>query len=205
MSQQSPIDIIPTIAKEVDNHVELEVGCACGEIEHGGSNFKVHWKGGNNSTLVLNGVTYRPIQFHFHTPSEHTIEGKAYPFVMHLVHQSEDGKLAVVAIFFDEGDESTFLAQVWEHLGKVEPHGDRVAVDAISFESLDINAESYFRYTGSLTTPPYTEGVEWVIVKDPRQISPEQIAEFVKVIPGDTNARDLQPVVSGKLLFCCEN
>ncbi|OQS03894.1 carbonic anhydrase [Thraustotheca clavata] len=205
MSQQSPIDIVPTVAKEVDNHVELNVGCACGEIQHGGSNFKVHWHGDETSTLVLKETVYRPVQFHFHTPSEHTIEGKAYPFCMHLVHASEEGKLAVVAVFFEVGDENKFLAQVWEHLPGLEPKGERVKVDDISFESLDISGENYFRYTGSLTTPPYTEGVEWVIIQEPRQISQEQIDDFIKVIPGDSNARDLQPVVGGKLLFCCEN
>ncbi|KAF0683743.1 hypothetical protein As57867_024138, partial [Aphanomyces stellatus] len=194
MPQQSPIDIVPTEVKELvmdDNNgkIELSLGCCDGHLEHGGSNFKVHWCGDETSFLKLrDGREYRPIQFHFHTPSEHTLEGKPFPFCMHLVHQSDDGHLAVVGVFFEEGDESAFLAQFWHALSDMDPSGEKLTVENISFEALDITNESFFRYKGSLTTPPYTEGVEWVIVRDPRTISAEQLQEFIKVIPGDANA-----------------
>ncbi|CAK4687401.1 hypothetical protein LEN26_007569 [Aphanomyces euteiches] len=212
MHQQSPIDIDPTEVKELvmddsTGKIELTIGRSDGFIEHGGSNFKVHWNGGNNSVLKLrDGREFHPIQFHFHTPSEHTVEGKAFPFCMHLVHQSKDGQLAVVGVFFEDGEESEFLAQFWDLLAEAEPRGEKIAVKDIHFDSLKIDNESFYRYEGSLTTPPYTEGVEWVIVKDPRTVSAAQIQHFIDVIPADSNARDLQPLegAAGRVLFCCE-
>ncbi|RHY28230.1 hypothetical protein DYB32_006124 [Aphanomyces invadans] len=211
LPQQSPIDINPNAAKEIvmdkdAGQIHVLLGAAGGCIQHSGSNFKVNWTGDGKSVLRLrDGREYRPIQFHFHTPSEHTLEGKRFPFCMHLVHQAENGDLAVLGIFFEEGDESPFLAQFWNYLPELDPHGEDIMVNNIDFDSLNIADDSFFRYTGSLTTPPFTEGVEWVIVKDPRAVSKDQIKAFVDAIPSESNARELQPIrgAAGKLFYCC--
>ncbi|RHY28231.1 hypothetical protein DYB32_006125 [Aphanomyces invadans] len=191
-------------------HIDLTLGSGPGQFEHGYTNFKVKWTGDDNTVLKLrDGREYRPIQFHFHAPSEHTLQGHHFPFCMHLVHQSNDGHLAVVGVFFEIGDESEFLNQFWNVLPELDPQGVDVAVDKISFDSLYLASvvtdEAFYRYQGSLTTPPYTEGVEWILVKDPRTMSAAQLQHFIDILPGDSNARDLQPLedAADRLLFCC--
>ncbi|RHY09023.1 hypothetical protein DYB37_012441 [Aphanomyces astaci] len=209
--QQSPIDINPKATKEVVmdkrvGHIHLALGSASGHMEYLDTNFRVNWCGDAKSVLTLrDGREYHPIQFHFHTPSEHTLEGKRFPFCMHLVHQAANGDLAVVGVFFEEGEESSFLKQFWHYLPELDPHGEHLTVNNIDFDSLDITNESFYRYQGSLTTPPFTEGVEWVIVKDARTVSKAQILAFIDAIPGESNARELQPIrgAAGKMLFCC--
>jgi len=130
-----------------------------------------------SSSLVVDGTTYRLQQFHFHSPSEHTIAGHSYAAEMHLVHKSDAGKLLVVAILFGSGTENLTLAPVWS---KMPEHGaPSVALPAttIDVSSLLPAAPRYLRYDGSLTTPPCTEGVTWLVVEPDAsmQMSPEQI------------------------------
>ncbi|RHZ26606.1 hypothetical protein DYB37_003679 [Aphanomyces astaci] len=217
MTQQSPIDIDPYAVKEIimddySGHIDLTLGTGPGRFEHGYTNFKVNWSGDATTVLKLrDGREFRPIQFHFHTPSEHTLQGHHFPFCMHLVHQSTDGNLAVVGVFFQVGeDESPFLKQFWNVLPELDPYGVDVTVDNISFDDLyiasTITDEAFYRYQGSLTTPPYTEHVEWILVKDPRTMSKAQLQHFIDILPGGSNARELQPIqdAAGQLLFCCD-
>ncbi|RLN89749.1 hypothetical protein BBJ28_00006656 [Nothophytophthora sp. Chile5] len=136
---------------------------------------------------------------------EHTVNGNARAMELHLVHQSEDGDLAVVGVFFREGKESAFLAQFWDEIASLAPEKhDHVNVGKIS-GGADLNSllkGKIFRYTGSLTTPPYSEGVEWIVVREMLEASPAQLELYRKFLPSP-NARDVQKL-NGRGVSLCQ-
>jgi carbonic anhydrase len=133
-------------------------------------------------TLTLGGVAYQLIQYHFHSPSEHTIDGKRFPMEMHLVHKSADERLAVVGVFIAEGAHNKAFDPVWANLpGQkgVETHYPAVTVDV---DALLPTARTSYRYDGSLTTPPCSEGVSWIVMTTPIELSSEQLAAFTHLV-----------------------
>ena len=133
-------------------------------------------------TLTLGGVAYRLTQYHFHSPSEHTVDGKHFPMEMHLVHTSADAKLAVVGVFIAEGAHNKAFDPVWANLPDqkgVETHYPGVKVDV---DALMPTARTSYRYDGSLTTPPCSEGVSWIVMTTPIELSSEQVATFTRLI-----------------------
>ena len=130
------------------------------------------------------------MQFHFHTPSENIVNGKAFPMEMHLVHKNAKGDLAVVGVFFQAGSDNAVLAKAWGHM----PHhaGDQDHVAAVSINAADLlpAKQAYYSFTGSLTTPPCSEGVKWMVMQAPVQASQAQIEQFTHTI--GANARPVQ-------------
>ena len=142
------------------------------------------------------GRRYDLVQFHFHRPSEERIDGRQFDMVVHLVHKDIDGRLAVVAVLLDRGSAHPLVQSVWNNLPLEK--GEEVAAKA----SLDLNRllpedRSYFTYMGSLTTPPCSEGVLWMVMKSPVTVSADQIAIFARLYP--MNARPIQ-AASGRLI-----
>jgi carbonic anhydrase len=142
------------------------------------------------STISIDNSEYALLQFHFHTPSEHQIAGKAAPMELHFVHRNAAGKLAVVGVTIDRGKEDPSIAQIWN---AIPPTGQTNTVSNSSIDPSKLlpSSKSYYAYTGSLTTPPCSEGVNWYILTAPITASSEQIREFAKLYP--VNARPLQP------------
>jgi carbonic anhydrase len=143
------------------------------------------------SSIRLLGKAYELIQFHFHHPSEERVNGKAFDMVVHLVHKSEDNKLAVVAILLKQGKNHPLVQTIWNNLpleknDEVTPPSGIVDVAQLLPED-----RSYYTYMGSLTTPPCAEGVLWLVLKEPQQISSEQLAIFGRLYKN--NARPVQP------------
>jgi carbonic anhydrase len=145
------------------------------------------------------GVSYELIQLHFHAPSEHTIDGEHAPLEVHFVHKSARGKLAVLGVLVDEGEPNPN----WNALVAGLPAGPE---DPRHIEGLDIDVtelgklpERYYRYEGSLTTPPCSEGVLWIIMSDVLQISPSQLSAFVSRL--HDNRRPVQPLGDRELQF----
>jgi carbonic anhydrase len=146
------------------------------------------------STLNFNGHTYKLVRFHFHEPAENIINGSS-PLAMevHLVHEevgNPDAKL-VVAVLVRPGAENGLIRTLWAH---IPPPGQTVPV------SIPINArdllpvnKAYYNFTGSLTTPPCTPGLTWIVFKDPAQFSALQIGSYTTHYHG--TARRLQPVI----------
>ncbi len=135
------------------------------------------------SSITVNGQTFNVLQFHFHSPSENNIDGMSYPLEMHIVHKDKNGKLGVIAVMFKEGRENPVITGLWSHL-KEATVGKTVNKDDISinvYAMLPANKE-YYRFNGSLTTPPCSEGVQWMLMKTPLEVSPEQITQFVNLI-----------------------
>ncbi len=135
--------------------------------------------------------TYPLRQFHFHAPSEHHIRGKAFPMEMHLVHQDASGHIVVVAVLLETGAQEPVLSELWNWL----PHqiGRQVSLPLeINIASILPQQSRHFSYSGSLTTPPCTEGVQWIILEKPVRIAEEDVRRFVEII--GYNARPVQPL-----------
>ena len=147
--------------------------------------------------VTLDGVEYKLLQFHFHTPSEEKIDGKAYPLVAHLVHKNAQGQLAVVAVLFRVGKENTALKPVFEHLPTKESETFKLGLDINSADLLPAN-RAYYAFMGSLTTPPCSEEVRWQVLKTPVELSASQLAAFRRLY--QMNARPVQPLNGRKVL-----
>jgi carbonic anhydrase len=144
------------------------------------------------SGITVGDHSYELQQFHFHTPSEEAVSGKRAAMVAHFVHKDADGNLAVVAVLFDVGPESAALKPVFAKL-------PAKANTDVTLESTQINPEAvlpatrgYYEFEGSLTTPPCSEGVRWLVLKHRATVSKAQLSAFQALYPD--NARPLQPL-----------
>lgn len=141
-----------------------------------------------NNTLTVNGKVFSLKQFHFHTPSENHVDGKEYPLEAHFVHADNAGHLAVVAVFFELGKANPDLAQL---LATVPSANSDVAIKIpFDADALLTNTNDYYRFNGSLTTPPCSEGVRWLVLKAPQTVSAEQVKLFNQAM--GNNNRPLQ-------------
>jgi carbonic anhydrase len=139
--------------------------------------------------LRLDGRAYRLVQFHWHTPSEHEVNGERFPMELHLVHVAEDGSKLVTAVFVRAGAEHAELPALFRALPR--GRGEHATVADLDLAALLPEGRWSARYTGSLTTPPYTEGVRWLVLAPPIELSPEEIAAFGALFP-EGNARGVQ-------------
>jgi carbonic anhydrase len=144
----------------------------------------------SGSSITVGGRRYELKQFHFHTPSEHTVDGGFYEMELHLVHQSDDGRLAVVGVFLTIGDEHPSLCTLWDHM-PLEPGQTETADLMIDPSDLLPADRRCVQYEGSLTTPPCTENVAWIVLLEPIQVSAQQVEKFERVI--GVNNRPIQP------------
>ena len=186
--EQSPIDL--TGGRSVDPApIEFDYRRARVAVENTGHTIQVNPEPG--SGIVLDGVRYDLRQFHFHHGSEHTVAGVRLALEMHLVHRSQGGALAVAGVLFDEGEANGALAPVWAHL-PFEPAAPIVVPGSLDLAALLPACRTTWRYRGSLTTPPCTEGVAWVILTDPLTLSPAQVDALAAIYPN--NYRPVQPL-----------
>jgi len=171
---QSPINIVPGKTVSMNHSYDLSMHeNVTGEavIIDNGHSVKVTPKHGGS--ITLHGEKFNLLQFHFHGKSEHTVNGKRYDMVAHMVHQNPITKqLAVVAVFFTEGKASPILDAVIDNVGKT------VKLDPQDL--LPTDDAHYYHYVGSLTTPPCSENVQWYLLKTPKTASAAQIAHFRK-------------------------
>jgi carbonic anhydrase len=145
-----------------------------------------------DDTVMVGTDRYTLVQFHFHSPSEHTIGGVSFPLEMHLVHQSSDGRLAVVGVLIREGAYNKAFDAIWSKLPELKAQGTAHDSVMVSIEDLLPDNRTHYRYDGSLTTPPCTEGVKWFVLETPVELSAAQIAAFRAVLSG--NSRPVQPL-----------
>ena len=144
------------------------------------------------SYVSVDGKQYNLVQFHFHKPSEEKVDGKGHEMVVHLVHQANDGKLGVVAVFLDPGKENALIKTLWSNLPAVKEKENVVPTVKINAVELLPQNKGYYTYSGSLTTPPCSEDVTWFVLMTPVQVSADEIARFGRLYP--MNARPVQPL-----------
>ena len=150
------------------------------------------------NSIEVDSTRYELLQFHFHAPSEHTVAGQSFAMEMHLVHQNEDGALAVIGVLIERGGEHTAFNSLWAHLPSTPGAVQQIEQVAIDAGALLPSARSYYRYDGSLTTPPCSEGVQWFVLTTPIELSEAQIATFAAIVHG--NNRPVQPLNGRQLL-----
>jgi carbonic anhydrase len=196
---QSPIDIANTVAASEAMALKIALPAAELKIAHhthvadginNGHTVQINYAGAD--TLTIGDESYALAQYHFHNQSEHTVKGQHFPMEMHLVHKAADGKLAVIGVLIEEGAHNAAFDPIWANLPKekgVETHYPAVTVDV---DALLPASRASYRYDGSLTTPPCSEGVKWVVMTTPIQLSAEQIRAFTQLI--HDNNRPVQPL-----------
>jgi carbonic anhydrase len=191
--QQSPIDIQNAQKAELSAlRFEYKSGPLKYVINNGHTiRVNYHDAPSAGNSLIVGDQRYQLTQFHFHRPSEETIHGKPYDMVIHLMHQSSDGKIAGVAVLVKTGGANPTVQQIWDHMPQTEGQQELVGAE-INPAALLPRATGYYTYMGSQTAPPCTEGVTWFVLKTPVELSTEQISAFAKLYPHDV--RPIQPV-----------
>ncbi|MGQ3052212.1 MAG: carbonic anhydrase [Roseateles sp.] len=188
-AQQSPIDIRDALVTPLPA-LQFSYGSVPPAIVNNGHTVQVNLPAGN--ALTLDGHRYELLQFHFHTPSEERIQGKSAAMVAHFVHRDAEGQLAVVAALIQPGQANPGFESVLAHMPAHA--GETLTVDGLA---LDLAAllpadRGYYDFDGSLTTPPCSEHVHWLVLKQPVTVSPAAIRRFRALYAA--NARPVQPL-----------
>ncbi|HCY17331.1 MAG TPA: carbonate dehydratase [Curvibacter sp.] len=163
-----------------------------GTVVNNGHTIQVDVVGDNS--INVRGSNYKLLQFHFHHPSEEHINHKVYSMVVHLVHRNIEGQLAVVAVLLDPGAANGLINKVWTYMPLDAGDTVRMPAGLLDLNELLPKDQRYYQFLGSLTTPPCTEGVLWLVLKQPTTVSAEQLKLFRQLYPN--NARPVQPVNS---------
>ena len=204
--EQSPVNILSdSTVDDPGKPITFTFNTGVTAVENLGHTIQLDFKEG--STTTTSGKTYYSKQFHFHTPSEHLIDGMTFPMEMHIVNVLKDSnsdkhpRYMVIALLFKMGHENKFLKEFLNAI-PIEEEKDSLSATAVNFEdlvkSIPENEQGYFSYKGSLTTPPFSETVDWIIKKHILEASPEQIY-MIEKMEGD-NARHVQALYSRKVL-----
>lgn len=186
-SRQSPIDIRDGMKVELEQ-ISFDYHPSSFNVVDNGHTVQVGVSGGNY--ITVQNRMFELQQFHFHRPSEERINGKAFEMVVHLVHRDAEGRLAVLALLLERGAPQATIQTVWNNLPleKFETMQPTILLDPA--EMLPARRD-YYTYMGSMTEPPCSEGVLWLVMKQPVQASPAQMALFSRLYP--LNARPIQP------------
>ena len=186
---QSPIDLESSIASDLGS-LKLNYQDTPLAVTNNDRTIRVDYQPG--SSLTLDNRVYELLQFHFHQPSEHLMSGKAFDLEAHFVHKNhETGDLLVLAVLMERGEVNQAINTIWQNIPRSSDRQSTISELVINaLQLLPDNINHYYRYQGSLTTPPCSETVTWLILKQPVAVSKSQIARFTAVI--GTNARPVQ-------------
>jgi carbonic anhydrase len=190
---QSPVDITATRKSDLPP-LRFEYHVApLRFVTNNGAAIRVDYKdpGGSGDFLVVDGKSYQLQQFHFHRPSEEYVHGRRYDMVLHLMHRAADGEIAGVAVLLRRGHANATVQQI---VGHMPPHEGLQPVSDVELDPAGMLPAQlgYYRYDGSQTAPPCTEGVRWFVLKAPIEVDSAQIAAFAAIYPHDV--RPLQPL-----------
>ena len=200
IAQQSPIDIrgddlqvvttksVPSLSFHYGTHATVDLENTGSPNEEATVRANVT---SGDAEVRVGDRPYRLVQFHWHTPAEHEVDEQRYPMEMHLVHSAADGSTLVIGVFLRAGSTNATLAPIFSRLPKSS--GTHATVANVNLAALIPPHSESARYTGSLTTPPFTEGVRWVVIAPPVAVSREQIAAFSALFP-EGNSRTVQAV-----------
>jgi carbonic anhydrase len=197
--EQTPIDLAKATSRNAAlAPLALQIKPFPAVFTHNGHTVQALAKG-SGSTFTAGGKTYELVQLHLHEPAEHTVDKKAFDGELHLVHSDAQGALAVVGVFLKKGKENKALAPYFDHLPSA-PNQEPVKAEGVMIDVASIFPQKapYFTYSGSLTTPPCSEGVSWFVLTTPIEVSEAQLAKFRAAVPGDSN-RPVLPIGARKV------
>lgn len=193
--EQSPVDLTKPIAAIIGDPMTAWRPVPL-RVQNNGHTIQVDCAGGGS--LMLDGKSYDLLQFHFHHPSEHTVDGAFFDMECHFVHKAADGGLAVLGVMIAKGGANPALEAIWQIMPA--KGGESTTASSMLDPSMLLPKDPVtFRYAGSLTTPPCSEVVQWVVYRQAITASAEQLAAFAKLFPN--NARPVQPLNRRKLLL----
>ncbi|HEX8611245.1 MAG TPA: carbonic anhydrase family protein [Telluria sp.] len=192
-TRQSPIDLRDGMKVDLEQ-ISFDYKPSGFSVVDNGHTVQVTVGGGN--FITVQNRSYELIQFHFHRPSEERVNGKGFEMVVHMLHKDPEGRLAMLAVLLERGKGNNMIQTVWNNLPleKLDVVNPNVVLDVA--EMLP-QRRDYFTFMGSMTTPPCNEGVLWLVMKQPMQASPAQMALFSRMYP--LNARPIQ-ASSGRMV-----
>ena len=189
---QSPVNITNAIDGKL-SPIKMDYHSSNVEVINNGHTIQVDFKDTTN-VLQFEGKSYTLKQFHFHVPSENHIKGKSFPFEAHFVHADAQGNLAVVGVVYELKGDNQRLAPIWKNLPSKA--GEKYTLEtAFDPATLIPKKRDYYRFNGSLTTPPCSEGVNWLVLKNYDTIGQAQVDAFSALMHGNNN-RPIQPINS---------
>ncbi|XP_065867661.1 alpha carbonic anhydrase 7-like [Euphorbia lathyris] len=196
-TMQSPIDLLDERVSIVSHLGGLKRNYkpSNATLKNRGHDMMLEWNSSGAGTLEINGIKYVLKQCHWHSPTEHTVNGDRYALELHMVHESKDGKYAVVGIMYKIGRPDSFLTSLTDKLVSVAgTKEENTAVGIVNPKDIKIGSRKYYRYIGSLTVPPCSENVLWTMVKKVRTATKEQVRLLRVAVhdESDTNARPIQ-------------
>ncbi len=194
-ASQSPIDIVEAPVSAGAPPPTFDYAGRSTEIARFSHSVHTHFDERNRLSSAAG--DYRLLQIHWHTPSEHRIAGRSFPMELHLVHSRDTGEIAVVGILYEIGAADPAIQRLLD-----AARGDVERNTELSGRDFQPNGTSYYAYDGSLTTPPCTEGVAWLIMRERRAASPEQLAALSEIVGGENN-RPLQPLNGRSIALLC--
>ncbi|GFS30906.1 alpha carbonic anhydrase 7 [Actinidia rufa] len=197
-TMQSPIDMLNERVQEVTylGKLRRDYKPSKATLVNRGHDMSLKWAGGAGH-IELNGTQYVLKQCHWHTPSEHTINGERFDLECHMVHESKSKRIAVIGIMYKIGRPDSFLSEISEHLAViVDSKEEKRFIGIVDPKQIKIGSRKYYRYIGSLTVPPCSQNVVWTIVRKVRTVSEEQVKLLRDAIHDEhkTNARPIQPI-----------
>lgn len=191
--EQSPIDISNPVTSQLPA-LRFEYKPVPLRVVDNGHTIQVTYSPG--SWLTVGDKRFQLLQFHFHRPSEERINGKQHEMVVHLVHTDDSGNKAVVAVLLDQGKTNSLLHTVFQNVPPVKGREDSLRLMINAKDLLPANL-SYYTFRGSLTTPPCTEGVTWLILQTSNSLASDDLARFAALYPN--NSRQVQPLNDRKV------
>ncbi|WP_368540623.1 carbonic anhydrase [Enterobacter soli] len=182
---QSPINIDATLKAHL---APLKTHYTDGPVTltNNGHTIQAGEKPDTRDSITLDNQTWTLQQFHFHAPSENTIHGKKAAMEMHLVHKNAQGELTVVAVMFNKGAANPELEALWSTM-PVQTEQSATLTTHLNLNALLPKDKTYWRFSGSLTTPPCSEGVTWIVLKHPLTLSTAQLEKFTHTMHHDNN------------------
>ncbi|XP_039134926.1 alpha carbonic anhydrase 7-like [Dioscorea cayenensis subsp. rotundata] len=205
-SEQSPVDVNHKLMQIEKRNGSLitSYGSSDATMKNNGYEVILQWMNGTAGHLLIEGKKFMLQQCHWHSPSEHTFNGQRYPLEMHMVHSSSEGEIAIIGVVYELGAADIFLSpKVMRNVKYLKDKQQDEVLMGSMLPPLIERTTPYYRYLGSLTTPPCSEGVVWSLVHDVQTVSLEQVKLIRAAINNINNARKIQPI-NGRSIYLYE-
>jgi len=195
---QSPINITDEISVTTNDLNPITFNYHADAIDVINNGHAIQIDVDTHSNINIDGKHFVLKQFHFHSPSENEIKGRSFPLEAHFVHVNKNGEIAVIAVLYELGDANTALQKIFDAMPHQAGEKTPITLDSATIDTLLPKEKAYYYFNGSLTTPPCSEGVKWMVLKSYQTISKEQLKQFTNVIEG--NNRPVQPINARKVI-----